>query len=499
MKKLIILVLIIGTTTNIFAQFKLSGKVNNTTRADTLYLNIPFIYGYYHDNDIAIPVDAQGNFNKTINVPQQKFATINFEGKTSTLLLTPGKSLHITLNPADTSITNFKGSAAEENMLLYGVSLNAIPFFAKDNKTNPYEKLTNTELQEQIIKPWAAMRDNNIGLIRSSGLSINDKKLIIQEIKANYITQLNFFARAYMKGERSQIFSFIESFYKDVLLNPEILPAGQQYYFFADSYIGYYEIMAFKDLPAEKVKDPSTFLKYYNITIDSGNRVAKLKGKSFINWILVKNNYPRDIAESWLAQNIFTKCSSKDLAYAKPLMEELKTHYPQSKYIPYLSAKMETLEVLLAENRANKDIIIADGYEKMTSIYEIINKLKGKVVYLDIWGTWCGPCKEELRYNPQLKQYFKGKDVAFVYLDMDDDMKDSQWRDFIKVNGMTGLHLRKSNKDIQQFWTELMPKDNATRYYPMYFIFDKEGKLVQANTKRPSDKAGLYKVIEQYL
>jgi thiol-disulfide isomerase/thioredoxin len=72
---------------------------------------------------------------------------------------------------------------------------------------------------------------------------------------------------------------------------------------------------------------------------------------------------------------------------------------------------------------------------------------------LDIWGTWCGPCKEELRFNPQLKQYFKGKDVAFVYLDMDDDAKDGQWRDFIKVNGMTGLHLRKSKPIFSNFGT----------------------------------------------
>ncbi|MFA6086361.1 TlpA family protein disulfide reductase [Mucilaginibacter sp.] len=499
MKKLFTLLLIIGTTTNIFAQFEFSGKINNTTRADTLYLNIPFIYGYYHDNDVAIPVDAQGNFNKTINIPQQKFATISFKGKTSTLLLTPGKALHITLNPADTSITNFKGTAAEENRLLYQVNLNAIPFFSKDNKTNVYEKLSLPKLQQQVVKPWAAMRDNNVSLIQSSGISVNDKKLIIQEIKANYITQLNFFARAYMKGDRSQIFSFIETFYKDVPLNPEVLPAGQQYYFFADSYIGYYEIMAFKDLPAEKVKDPSTFLKYYNITIDSGNRVAKLKGKSFINWILVKNNYPANIAEGWLAQNIFTKCSTKDLSQASPLMDELKTLYPQSKYIPYLSAKMNALEGVLAKNLNNKEIEIAEGYEKMSSIYQAISKLKGKVVYLDIWGTWCGPCKEELRYNPELKQYFKGKDVAFVYLDMDDDEKDGQWRDFIKVNGMTGLHIRKSNKDIQQFWAELLPKGGETKYYPTYFIFNKDGKLVQANAKRPSDKKDLYKQIEQHL
>jgi hypothetical protein len=81
---------------------------------------------------------------------------------------------------------------------------------------------------------------------------------------------------------------------------------------------------------------------------------------------------------------------------------------------------------------------------------------------------------------------------------MDDDTKDSQWRDFIRINGMTGIHLRKSGKAIQAFWDELMP-GGGTRYYPTYFIFDRDGKLVQADAKRPSERAELYKQIEQYL
>jgi thiol-disulfide isomerase/thioredoxin len=212
---------------------------------------------------------------------------------------------------------------------------------------------------------------------------------------------------------------------------------------------------------------------------------------------LVRNTFPENIAESWLAQSIFTRYSTKDLAYAKPLMDELTLHYPNSKYLPYLTKKIKVLEALLQQNISNKEIIIADGYEKLSSIFPVISKLKGKVVYLDVWGTWCGPCKDELRYNAALKQRFAGKDVAYVYLDMDDDMRDADWRQFIKVNGMTGLHLRKNSKNMEQFWEELMPK--GQRYYPMYFIFDKDGKLVKANAKRPSDKLDLYSQIQQYL
>ncbi len=82
---------------------------------------------------------------------------------------------------------------------------------------------------------------------------------------------------------------------------------------------------------------------------------------------------------------------------------------------------------------------------------------------------------------------------------MDDDVKDAQWKEFIKLNGITGLHIRKNGKDMEQFWNELLPKGNGIRYYPTYFIFDKNGKLVQPNAKRPSDKTELYQQIQQYL
>jgi thiol-disulfide isomerase/thioredoxin len=472
MKKLLTILLVIGTAINTFAQFKLSGNIANTTKPDTFFINIPFIYGYYHDNDVAIPVDAKGNFNITLNVLQQKFGNIRFDNKAVYLLLTPGKSLVMNYHPAHSSVT-FNGTAGPENRILDQLDLNGIPFFSKDNDNNPYAKLTFPQLQLQVIKPWLATRDKNTALVNASSLTTNDKALLIQEIKGNAITQLNNFARINLNIDRQQRSKLILDIYKDVKLTPAILPAGPLYYWLVDSYIGYYETLAFADVTPEKVSEPSTYLKYYNLTIDSGTKIATQKGKAYLSWMLVKDNFPENIAESWLAQAVFTKCSTKDLPQAVNLIDELKARYPKSKYLPFLNQWVTMLKQLLVENMNNQDIVIADGYEKTTSIYEIISKLKGKVVYLDVWGTWCGPCKDELRYNPQLKQQFEDKDVAFVYLDMDEDIQDSQWRDFIKVNGMTGLHLRKSRAGMEQFWNELRPKKEDERYYPMYFIFDK--------------------------
>ena len=55
-----------------------------------------------------------------------------------------------------------------------------------------------------------------------------------------------------------------------------------------------------------------------------------------------------------------------------------------------------------------------DGTQK--SITEIINTHKGKVIYIDFWASWCGPCKAKMPASVKLHEKFKGEDIVLVYL-----------------------------------------------------------------------------------
>lgn len=101
---------------------------------------------------------------------------------------------------------------------------------------------------------------------------------------------------------------------------------------------------------------------------------------------------------------------------------------------------------------------------------------------------------------PDLKATFKNKDVVFVYLDMDDDKRDAIWKEFIKVNNMTGIHLRKNKTTIDPFWKELLANNtDKQEYYPQYFIFDKQGKVAVSKALAPSRGEALYAQINQVL
>ncbi|WP_158826913.1 redoxin family protein [Mucilaginibacter lacusdianchii] len=501
MKKLILIIISIIATVNCFAQFRISGQVLNKVSAgtDSLTINLPFVYGYNPEGDIRVIINRQGKFSANLPVSEKKLATLTYKKRQYLLLLSPEKSLTLELNAADTTIRKFSGPEAIENKLLYSLNLLQPPFFRAEGSSNLFSNLSPEAIQEKVVKPWLEVRDRQLTMIKNAqGVSKFNKLLISQEVKANTIMQLSRFARINVRMKRDDLVTFIMSIYKNVAVRPEVQPAGPLFYEFADSYVGYMEAAAFSDFQ-KRGSNTKTPLVYFGISLDSINQIAREKGKMYVNWLAIKNNFDPNVAEAMLAQAIAAKSRDKELTELRPLMDEFKSVYAHSGYTAGLTDKLHKLETALTANKNNKAIQIFNDYQQLTSIYQVINQYKGKVVYLDIWGTWCAPCRYELGFTPQLKQHFKDKDVVFIYLDMDDNGKDAHWREFLQVNNLSGLHLRKSNQDIQKIWEEVQPLKDKQGMYPSYFIFDKNGKLVPETAKRPSEGVELFKQLEQYL
>jgi len=69
-----------------------------------------------------------------------------------------------------------------------------------------------------------------------------------------------------------------------------------------------------------------------------------------------------------------------------------------------------------------------------------LDDLKGKVVLLDFWASWCGPCREALPDMKKLAQKFQGQPFTILSVSLDDDPK--KWQDFVAKNEMTWLNYR---------------------------------------------------------
>ncbi len=108
-----------------------------------------------------------------------------------------------------------------------------------------------------------------------------------------------------------------------------------------------------------------------------------------------------------------------------------------------------------------------------------MSDLKGKVVLIDVWATWCGPCKVEIPYLKKLEKEFEGKNVEFVSISVDVEKDKEKWKNMVQKEELGGTQLFASG------WSEI------TKYYditgiPRFMVFDTEGKIVTVEAPRPS-------------
>ncbi len=126
---------------------------------------------------------------------------------------------------------------------------------------------------------------------------------------------------------------------------------------------------------------------------------------------------------------------------------------------------------------------------------DLISPYKGNVIYLDFWGTWCGPCRQQMSFVGAVKKELEDKKVIFMYLA--NNSPEKTWENLIKQMNLTGpnvVHYRLP--DEQQAMIE---RKFSVKQYPTYLLFDKEGNLVRDDAPRPELKAELIGEINKLL
>lgn len=106
-----------------------------------------------------------------------------------------------------------------------------------------------------------------------------------------------------------------------------------------------------------------------------------------------------------------------------------------------------------------------------------LKDFKGKYVYIDLWATWCLPCRKELPYLTQLADKFKNRNITFLGLSIDKDKL--KWESRGKAGGLVGTQLLIGDKST--FLT-----DYNIDGIPRFILLDPEGKIINNNMLRPS-------------
>ncbi len=132
------------------------------------------------------------------------------------------------------------------------------------------------------------------------------------------------------------------------------------------------------------------------------------------------------------------------------------------------------------------------NYENYKGGTTSLDDFKGKYVYIDVWATWCGPCKREIPFLKTLEVEYKNKNIAFVSISVDNgrgykndfNAAKEGWRKMIAEKNMSGIQLF-----ADKAWQSDFIRSYGITGIPRFILIDPEGKIVNANAPRPSQSA----------
>lgn len=157
----------------------------------------------------------------------------------------------------------------------------------------------------------------------------------------------------------------------------------------------------------------------------------------------------------------------------------------ESKYGKYLTTEnqrqqFKSLLKTVADNKPN-ETATNFTFESIDGKQVSLTDLKGKIVYIDVWATWCGPCLGEIPSLKKLEEEYHGKDIVFLSVSTDKSADRQKWEDMVKEKELKGIQLFAGDKARDQI---LSPYKITG--IPRFILVDRDGKLIAIDAPRPS-------------
>lgn len=122
-----------------------------------------------------------------------------------------------------------------------------------------------------------------------------------------------------------------------------------------------------------------------------------------------------------------------------------------------------------------------------------LEDFKGKYIYIDVWATWCGPCRGEIPFLQKIEEKYHEKNIEFVSISIDAQKDFEKWKKFVSDKQLGGTQLFADND-----WNSDFAKKLNITSIPRFILIDTYGKIINANTERPSSPK-LQEVLDKLL
>ncbi len=477
-----------ATTGNAKSSFELSGTI---TEAKAKAINLWIYKNYLASNpDLIVgALNSNGNYKFKSVIDAPVFAVLEYNNSRLKFFFEPGDSVNMSFNDDDLhSGTAITGRGADNN------------FFLNNFESTFQKDLTDSLWTSRMLNGSVDAFENELFKSRKSMDDYIGMNVVIHPVAPafkDYMRNLIMYrywsmllAYPVVRANSDQKILTVEPL-PDVMLkniteatlnNPEALLCDS-YKSFLYFYVVYYTSAA------------NGFKKFNDYSTAADRKVAFAKahllGQTF---------------DIWLAQLCIDEKDHVSPFMLRSMVNTLKTSDKYNNYYPYISSictarmqmkdeKPKTEPVVKSEKEsspANDEMGLKDLNGKPYSL----SSLKGKVVYIDFWASWCGPCRQMMPYSKDLHGKMtdkQKKQITFLYISI--DANEEAWK-----KAITDLSIEGAQAISPGNWTSKVCSYFQINSIPRYMIMDKKGNIVDFNAKRPADPSlmdDLTKLIDQ--
>lgn len=454
MRHFILFKFLLITTLALSQTATIKGKISNPEEQIIKFVYTNDIITSKPKHEMVVTNLKDGEFSATISVEEPSLIYFSHGSKVAQMYVKPNSNLELTFDTKDFFNTlKIKEENGKENQLI-----TELTSAFSDKTTEIYSVQQTLYLKDSINLAEFAKKERQLVKEQLDFIEEKGKKLKLTNSFINLLkAEINYGSinNLYQIGMKKRVqpddkaFSFMEeiSLTENKSLKSFSYHLAVKFYFQHDFY---------NQKTGNNIEVDKWFL---NNMYDKGSK--KLTG---------------EIKEVFIASTAYTVISNNwDF-----LIDSIAPKYfKETKNEEYLNLVKPIYDAYITE----KNKPLPDGANKIEGEYnnieELLAQYKGKVVYIDVWASWCGPCKREMPYSIQLQEKLKGEDVVFLFVAVND--KPENWKAAIKQLGITGEHFFGD----QNFSYTFMNKFEI-RGIPRYLIADKTGAIVNTNAPRPS-------------
>lgn len=246
----------------------------------------------------------------------------------------------------------------------------------------------------------------------------------------------------------------------------------------------------------ESFKNPAAFFKeWYNTDATAGSKLFNDDQQNLLKEKIINKYFTGKSAEYLYAVLLDNATAERNPKNIVQIFERFMQRYPHSKYVEWFSPSIDTVKRRQQQRLTADMVFVTDNGIKLNNFDEVLALTKGKTILLDMWGTWCGPCRSEIEKNgAAIKAHFKDKGVSYLYVANFDLQNEKEWKSLIAYFDLKGTHIL-ANKNLSQ---DIMAKVKGNGY-PTYVVIKKDGSYEQSKAGYPMNRDLLIKQLEEAL